>query len=449
MSGTYALRAEHIPLDDSFDVIVAGGGPAGCAAAVAAARAGAKTLLIERGGFLGGAGTAMLVPTWCTFSDKEKQICGGIAASVFAEAKRGMAHVAPAALEWVPIDAERLKRVYDRLVTDAGVTVLFHTLLARVETDGRGGVEAVLTANKAGLCAWKAKVYVDGTGDADLAAWAGAPFAKGDPDDGSLMLTTLCFQITNVDEYGFNTGPTMWSGNPNCPIHAVAKSGRYPAIWTPYFGCTWVGPRTLGFNAGHVRGVDGTSPADVSRGLVEGREMAAQYRDALAEVHPRAFANAHLAATAGQLGIRETRRIVGDYVLTVDDYLARRSFPDDICRNAYEIDLHWSKEQLAAHPEVAARLAAGEFHYKPGESHGIPYRCLLPKGVRNVLVAGRSVSCERVVQGAIRTMATCLCMGEAAGHAAAMAAGAEEPDVHRVDAQDLRRRLRDAGAYLP
>jgi len=349
----------------------------------------------------------------------------------------------------VPIDPERLKRVYDALVTEAGATVLFHTTLARVETDGQGRVTAILTANKAGLCAWQAKTYVDATGDADLAAWAGARLHKGDDDGKDLMLSTLCFQLSNVDAYGYNHGPLMWSGDPKCPIHALVDSGRYPALWSHHFGCTWVGPAALGFNAGHVKDVDGTDPASVSRGLMEGRRIAAQYRDALAEIHPRAFANAFLAVTADQLGIRETRRIAGDYVLTLEDYLARRSFPDEICRNSYEIDLHWSQAQMDAHPEVAAAMLSGGLRYKAGESHGIPYRCLVPQDLRNVLVAGRTISCERVVQGSVRIMPVCLCTGEAAGLAASMAANSANPDAHQVDARCVRDRLREAGAYLP
>ena len=368
---------------------------------------------------------------------------------MFAKTKAGMPHVGAADLDWVPIDAERLKRVYDELVTEAGVTVLFHTSLARVETDGQGRVTAILTVNKAGLCAWQAKTYVDGTGDADLAAWAGARCHRGDGDGQPLMLPTLCFQLSNVDSYGYNHGPLMWSGDPKCPIHAVVDSGRYPALWSHHFGCTWVGPSALGFNAGHVKDVDGTDPASVSRGLMEGRRIAAQYREALAEIHPRAFANAFLAVTADQLGIRETRRIVGDYVLTLDDFLARRSFPDEICRNSYEIDLHWSPEQMAAHPAIAQAMLAGDLRYKPGESHGIPYRCLAPRELRNVSVAGRSISCDRIVQGSIRVMPVCLCTGEAAGLAASLAAGSAHADVHQVDPRQVRARLREAGAYLP
>ena len=175
--------------------------------------------------------------------------------------------------------------------------------------------------------------------------------------------------------------------------------------------------------------------------------MAEQYRMALAEFHPAAFGNAFLVMTGSMMGIRETRRIVGDYILTLEDYVNRRSFPDEICRNSYFIDVHWAKEEgatFAKFKDWEARC----MHYEKGESHGIPYRCLTPRGVRNVLVAGRSISCDRIVQGSVRVMPVCLAMGEAAGLAAALASQSDH-DVHHVETLALRSKLKARGAYLP
>jgi hypothetical protein len=147
------------------------------------------------------------------------------------------------------------------------------------------------------------------------------------------------------------------------------------------------------------------------------------------------------------LGIRETRRIMGGYVLCADDYLARRSFPDEICRNSYFIDLHLTKEEARSRGELDMAMRFNR--YEKGESHGIPYRCLTPRGLKNVLVAGRSISCDRSVQGSVRVMPVCLAMGEAAGLAAALALQAPGQNVHAVDPARLRRRLRAEGAYLP
>ncbi|GHV44732.1 hypothetical protein FACS189492_1500 [Clostridia bacterium] len=171
--------------------------------------------------------------------------------------------------------------------------------------------------------------------------------------------------------------------------------------------------------------------------------MARQLLAAFSETFPAAFANAYVTATAGSLGVRETRMITGDYVLTLDDYIERRSFDDEICRNCYFIDVHASgRTGVLFNAEQRERL---KLIYEPGESHGIPYRCLTPKGLTNVLVAGRSISCERMVQGSVRVMPVCLAMGEAAGIAAAMAA-ANDGDVHAVSTATLRKRLVDHGA---
>lgn len=154
--------------------------------------------------------------------------------------------------------------------------------------------------------------------------------------------------------------------------------------------------------------------------------------------------------TGSMMGVRETRRVIGDYVLTLDDYMERRAFEDEICRNSYFIDVHQDRKTSPKnHAERIASQKKNSHRYGPGESHGIPYRCLTPNNLRNVLVAGRCISTERIVQGSVRVMPVCLAMGEAAGLAAALAAPAVAPDVHAVDTTRLRARLRDHGAYLP
>ncbi len=441
---TYRLPPREIPLDDSWDVIVAGGGPAGCTAAAAAAREGAKTLLIEATGALGGMGTAGLVPAWCPFSDKQKIIYRGLAEKVFTACKEPMSHVHNAALDWVAIDPELLKRLYDDLVTEAGASVLFGTCLAAADADDAGRVSAIIVANKAGLSAYSAGVYVDCTGDADLAAWAGAPFEKGD-QAGRMQPATHCFVLSNVDDFAHAHGSRMTPDH----VRAINDDDRFPLVRGSHACNHLIGPATVGFNSGHLWDVDNTNPASLSRAMMNGRKFAAQFRDALAAHLPKAFGNAFLVTTGSLMGIRETRRIVGDYVLTLDDYRRRRSFPDEICRNSYWIDVHISEAEAKLHAEGKLDMAERGQPYGPGESHGIPYRCLTPKGLTNVLVAGRSISTDRMTQGSTRVMPVCLAMGEAAGVAAAFAAGNDPPDVHAIDTDRLRRRLREHGAYLP
>jgi hypothetical protein len=449
----YPLRERNIPLDDSCDVIVVGGGPAGCAAAAASAREGAKTLLVEATSALGGMGTLGLVPWFCGYSDREKIIARGLAEQVLHACRDGTPHL-KAEMEKNPlatpaIDPELLKRVYDDMVLGMGVSVLFCTQLASVETVD-GEVDAIITSSKEGLRALKARVYVDCTGDGDLSAWAGAEYEKGD-EEGRMQPGTLCFAISNIDEEALAKGPRIHFYDPESPIHSVIKSEEYPDIIDLHTCNIKIGSGTYGFNTGHVYGLDNTDPTSVSEKLVHGRKMAAQYHGAFSKLHP-AFANSFLVATGAMMGTRETRRIIGDYYMTIQDYLERRNFPDEICRNAYGIDVHWPKEkaeELArkSPDEVRGTIMDRMSKLEKGESVGVPYRCLTPRGLRNVLVAGRCISTDRLVNGSIRIMACCLTIGEAAGIAAAMAV--VDGDVHGVDIDDLRDRLRKHGAYLP
>lgn len=434
--------AEH----KEYEVIVLGGGPAGCAAAAAAARGGAKTLLVEASGMLGGMGTLGLVPAWSPFWDQEKIIYCGMAKRVFEETKNEMPHLKDEDLDWVPIDVEVLKRVYDRIMQEYGVDVLFHTMFSHALTED-GAVKWVILSNKDGLVAYSAKVFIDTTGDGDLCACAGAPYEKGD-GKGELQPGTHCFILSNVDEYAYINGPVLHRVDPNSPIHRIAADDSIPDCNDVHMCSSLVGPGTVGFNAGHIWNLDNTVAKSTSHGEMLGREIAYQLQKGLAKYHPKAFANAHLVATAGHVGIRETRRILGDYCLTTEDYFARRSFADEIGRNCYYIDIHNTQEEVED-------VKAGDFvpddqfeHYKRGESHGIPYRCLIPQKLTNVLMAGRCISTDRIVQGSTRVMPVCLVTGEAAGTAAALCVKHGQPP-REVDTGELRTVLKQYGAYLP
>jgi len=271
--------------------------------------------------------------------------------------------------------------------------------------------------------------------------------------------------LSNVDSYAFqNTYDPAVTGNwmfKDSPGWAIQDSGEYPE-GVGGFCANLIGPGTVGFNALHIFGKNPLVQKDMSEAYIRGREMAEIYRAALKKHFPEAFANACLVQTGSLMGVRESRRIIGDYVLTAKDYDDRRTFPDEIGRNCYIIDKHDKLEPEEPGEEPLSikyyRATPGDkvrqFHeytdhafYKPGESHGIPYRCLTPKGLKNVLAAGRIISCERTVQSSIRVMPPCFVTGEAAGAAASMAA-ADRQDVHAVNVDELRRRLKEEGGYF-
>ncbi|HEY6913327.1 MAG TPA: FAD-dependent oxidoreductase [Paludibacter sp.] len=445
------LKNNKLTIDDQWDVIVIGGGPAGCAAAISAAREGAKTLLIEGMGCLGGMGTSGMVPAWTPFSDGEKIIYRGIAEKVFNESKKGVPHEPKDKLDWVAINPEWLKLVYDRMVAAAGAKVLFFSHLAAVEMKNGKEVDAIVIANKSGLTAYRAKVYVDCTGDGDLAAWAGASFTKGNAK-GISMPATHCFEIVNLNVNPSNVGSfnSLYGGNKNSPIWEIVASGKYPLIKDAHLCINYIGPNAVGLNAGHLFEVDSTNPQSMSDAMSHGRELANQFMAGLKEFRPDIFKDAFLINTGQLMGIRESRIIEGDYRLTLKDWVARASFPDEIGRNNYFIDIHNSIEEIdkvLKEKNFENNLGRPE-PYKKGESHGIPYRCLTPKGLKNVLVAGRCISTEQIVQGSVRVQSACLVTGEAAGMAAAHAIKNHRNNVHLIDVDFLRKRLIAEGQYL-
>jgi len=444
------LKRNKIKLDEQWDVIVVGGGPSGCAAAIAAAREGAKTLLIEGMGCLGGMGTSGLVPAWTPFSDGKNMVYRGIAEKVFNESKKGVPHEPKGKMDWVAINSEWLKLVYDRMVSESGAKVLFFSHLASVEMKNENEIDAIIISNKAGLTAYRAKVYVDCTGDGDLAAWAGASFTKGNAK-GVSMPSTHCFQIVNINVDPKYPGSIyeLYAGNKSSPIWDMVTSGRYPAIKDGHLCINFIGPNAVGLNAGHLFDVDSTNPRSLSDAMSHGREMANQFLAGFKEFRPKMFSDSFLVNTGQLMGIRESRIIESDYKLTLKDWMARATFPDEIGRNNYYIDIHNSMEEIdKVIKEKSFENLGRPEPYKKGESHGIPYRCLTPKGLKNVLVAGRCISTEQIVQGSTRIQPACLVTGEAAGMAAAHAFQHHKNDVHLVDVGFLRKRLKEEGQFF-
>jgi glycine/D-amino acid oxidase-like deaminating enzyme len=451
-----------LPVSADVDVLVAGGGPTGVAAALSAARSGARVLLVERFGFLGGSATAAQVPAFAPFSDRTKAVVRGIGWEVLARdaAPDGRAVPDPneylvpqdrARMDWVPIDVETLKCVYDDLCEAAGVEVLFHTFVPEVVRDGERLVGAVL-ANKNGLSFARARVFVDATGDADLAARAGCPFEHGD-ETGATQGMTLCFTVANGSReaylgYVYNTGDGFLARL----VAEARAAGDYDLPDASLVGLSFKNETVAGANMGHVYGHDATNARSVSLAEREGRRVVQKLLPFLRKYVP-GQQNLFLVSTGPHIGVRESRRIVGDYRLTLDDYLQCRSFPDDIARNAYFIDIHAVTSEAAARAKSISdaddNKSAARSHYAlpPGRSHGIPYRCLLLGALK--ICSWPGARCPRIgtVQGAARVMPFCFAMGEAAGLAAALAAGGSGR-VRDVDVADLRRRLRAQGAFL-
>lgn len=431
--GLMKLKDRRIPVNDMYDVIVAGGGPAGCAAAIAAASEGSRVLLVESTGNLGGLGTSGMVPAWCPFTDGEKIIYRGLAEKIFLEAKKGVPHEPADKLDWVTINPEQLIGVYDRMVSDSGADILFFSRVAAVEMASDDMVDAVVVANKDGLTAYRPKILIDATGDGDICAWAGAEYLKGDRD-GVLQKSTLCFSVANVDTKAYLEGPELHSGhNPDSASVRASQTGRFPLLDT-HCCHNLVGPGVVQFNANHIEIKDTTDPRQLSDAMRLGRQTADQHLEMLREFRPDVFRDAFIVKTAIIPGIRDSRRVVGDYLFTGDDWRARRTFDDEIGRNCYFIDIH--------------KTGVPHVHYGRGESHGIPYRCLTPKGLRNVLTAGRCISTDDEAYGSLRVMPPCLVTGEAAGVAARMASLSASRDVHSVDVAELRRRLKARGQYF-
>lgn len=434
----------EIPVRHEVDVFVVGGGPAGVAAAVAAARQGREVFLAEGHSCFGGMGTAGLVPAFMRFGDGNNFLAGGIGEEILTRLRES-GGIWPAELPEnnglnIGIKAEVLKRVYDEMVSAAGVDFTFHTQLIAVET-ADGCVTTAIMAGKSGMYAVKAKIFIDCTGDGDLAAWAGAPFEKGD-EQGNLMPGTLCSLWANVDFDAFEQSGMKEA----CRLPEAFKDNVFTHKDLHLPGFWQVGPNIGGGNIGHTFGVDGTDERSLTEALVWGRKSMLEYERYYKE-YLKGFEAMELLATGSLLGLRETRRIMGDYVLDLDDFQARAVFDDEIGRYSYPIDIHPSTPSQDDYEKFEKEFRK-LYRYDRGESYGIPYRTLVPQKLANVLVAGRCVSTDRYVQGSVRVMPGCYITGQAAGVAAALAIETQS-DTRSIDIPHLLKRLKKTGAFLP
>jgi len=431
MEGEALIResARDLPVRASCDVLVVGGGPAGVGAALAAAQTGARTLLVERHGMLGGMWTAGLVNPFFEATQN-----GWIVAQVV---QRLQAAGAWRAWRWAcTFDPEVMVHQLERLMAEAGVGLLYHCLgVDSVVEDGR--VRGVVIESKAGREALLADVVVDCTGDGDVAARAGAAFEFGRPEDGLVQPMTLMFELDGTGDFSQESAPALF----DAMTHAIAEHGLN--VQLPFERANYV-PWIIALPAAgaaavqltHVYRLNPLDPADLSAGTLDARRQAAEAAEVLR--HVPGLRNARLRRTAAHIGVRETRRILGAYQLSLDDLAAGRRFPDGIAVCGFGVDIH--------EPAPGAGVASG--HGARMLPYEIPYRCLVPGEVGGLLVAGRCISGTHEAHASYRVTGTCVATGQAAGLAAAWAS-ARGLSPSQVDGPELRSGLIERGVSLP
>lgn len=407
MMKLYEEAAKKLPIVGEYDVIVAGSGPAGVSAAIMAGRMGAKTLLLEWNNSVGGISTSGMMSHW-TGSVRSKLYTEILTRQ--AEKVEGDKHG-----KIVPqIDPELLKSVYLEMLTEANVDLLLYTFVAGVITDGNR-VSGVITESKSGRRVYTAKIIVDGTGDGDVAAYAGAAYTKGRESDGKMQPCTLMFKVAGVDMSravllgSFESTYQTEKGE----LQALAKQHiPYPAGHLLVYASTLPGIVTC--NMTNVTDIDGTKAEDLTRAEIVARSQMPAIIRYLREFVP-GFEHCYIISAASMMGVRETRHFKGLYTLCEDDILTARVFDDWVVRDAFF--------NFDVHNLTGAGLDKTGVQHKWAQPKGytIPYRCLIPETVDGLLLSGRNISGTHIAHSNFRVMPICCGIGEAAGIAAALA----------------------------
>jgi hypothetical protein len=443
MKLTYGLK-RAVPLESGYDLLVAGGGPAGCAAAICAARLGARVLLVEAEGCLGGMGTSGLVTAFDPMADGKRGLVGGLMREI-VEALYERGELGPDVTPdnwrtryhcWTPFRVEGLKLLLDELAADAGVEVRFFTTV--VEADASASeVRGAVVHNIEGHKFIEAKAFIDCTGDAVLADMCGVQ-CRTNP---GFMPGTLCSLHAGID---WNRVPP-YDECQKLLLQAVAD-GHFSQPDRHLPGMSRVG-HSLGYlNGGHLFGKDMLTCKGRTEGMVLGRRLVREYV-AFYRKYVEGCEEMELVTTAALPGVRETRRIVGEYELTFEDYIARRQFPDQIGVFNKRVDIH-VRDCSDAEYERFVKEYNDTGRLGVGECFGLPYRILVPKGWKNLWVAGRCNSSDVRVHGSIRVMPAAAMMGQAAGTAAVQSIRTGR-HAFEIECRELVTSLREQGAYLP
>lgn len=414
---------------DKYGVIVVGGGLSGVAAAVSAARQGAKVLLIERSGSLGGAMANSLVFPFMKFDmvkadGKRRELSSGI----FAEMRRRHKELGGVSKHgW---QAEIFKIALDDMIIQAGVDVLFHNQLVGVKKQGRT-VEAVEVAGKSGIREIKADFFIDASGDGDLFYYAGCDYQLGRESDGLCQPMTTCFRLTGVDTELFKKEKWPLIDIYN-KLRAEGKITNPRENILEFYG---LAPGVLHLNTTRVIKHNPVDDVELSRAEMIARKQVLEMYNFLLE-YSKACENASIVSIADEIGVRESRKLKGVHILKSQELKDCVDFEDSIALGNYDIDVH--------NPEGTGTYI---YSFKGEEYYRIPYRSLLPKEVDNLLVAGRCLSAEHLAHSAVRIMPICACMGEAAGVAAGVALNTNT-NAHTLDIKAVQDILVKNGAQI-
>jgi hypothetical protein len=428
--------SKAIPVTGHVDVLVVGGGMTGVAAALSAARLGARVLIIEQFNCLGGVATAGWHNHLSQYTawNSDERVVGGIPYELGQRLVRdGHATLSSGCVDF---DVEGLKLTLDQMMAEAGVEVLYHTFFCDARLEERRVTGAVVQS-KSGRHAILAHQVIDTTGDADVAARAGAPFQMGRAGDGLCQPTTLMFTLEGVD------WPRVAAWRENYQMRDVWLQAQEDGIMEPFqdqimgWWHTDVLPTQVGVNMTHITHVDATDAHDLTRATIEGRRQAHHLVEVFRQIVP-GMEHCYLLATAPALGLRESRRIQGEVTLTEHDILGQRQWEDAVCYGSFFIDIH-----NPAGPGMSEQT----YRPEPGFRYQSPYRTMVPQGVEHLLVAGRCISVTHVALGSIRVMLTCMALGEAAGAAAVLSLHEEVPP-RELPPSMLQKKLKQQGAII-